>query len=522
MGGIGNEVLGLAFLGVAGALVLLMFKVWGYPYDKATNKSTAPASLVRTHRLLGYIYVAIYVYLMWEMVPRMWTYQIELPARTVAHLCLGIAIGGILIVKLSIVRFFKHMEATLVPLLGTALFICTLVLAGLALPLQFREAYLRDSALMGDTFSEERIARVREQLPKTGLDDPARLETLATSEALLDGRRVLIEKCVQCHDLRTVLARPRTPEAWRQTVKRMAERSATALFPISDDEEWEVTAYLVAISPTLQSTLRDKRKLDTINAMAQQAATMTGQKLMMEEMDMEAFDSAAAKEVFETKCSQCHAWQQVEWIPPVSKKAAVELVQRMVRNGLVASDNELADIVRYVNVTYVPADEMSPDTVSPDVDPDNPDYENPDDENPDEASSDEASSDASGTASSGPVDNVLIVNPLGSDLRFEQSELIATAGSRVRLVFNNTSGLEHNFVLVSSEEISDDVVTESYGAVDRGFLPEHADIIAGIPSVSPGSSGEVEFEVPESGKYRFVCLFPGHNFTMKGTLSSVE
>ena len=81
MFGIGNEVFGVAFLVVAGALVFLMFKVWGYPYDKATNKSTAPASLVRTHRLLGYIYVAIYVYLMWDMVPRLWTYQVELPAR---------------------------------------------------------------------------------------------------------------------------------------------------------------------------------------------------------------------------------------------------------------------------------------------------------------------------------------------------------------------------------------------------------------------------------------------------------
>ncbi len=92
----------------------------------------------------------------------------------------------------------------------------------------------------------------------------------------------------------------------------------------------------------------------------------------------------------------------------------------------------------------------------------------------------------------------------------------------MRLVFNNTSGLEHNFVLVNSEEVSDEVITESYGAVDRGFLPEHDEIIAGIPLLSPGSSGEVEFEVPKSGKYRFVCLFPGHNFTMKGTLSSVD
>ena len=317
---------------------------------------------------------------------------------------------------------------------------------------------------------------------------------------------------------------------WRQTVKRMADRSATAARPISDEEQWEVIAYLVAISPTLQSTLRDKRMLDNMSAMAQQAAVMTAKSLMDEEMDLASFYTAAAKVLFESTCSQCHPSEQVEWIPPVSKRATIELVQRMVRNGLVASEDELADIVRYVNLTYVTADEMSADAPSPDeensdtqvLDPDNPDYENPDDdENPDGDSSNEASAGDS-SASSGVVDNVLILNPLGGDLQFEQSELTATAGSRVRVVFNNTSGLGHNFVLVNSSEVSDELVAESYGAVDRGFLPEHDEVIAGIELVAPGSSGEVEFQVPESGKYRFVCLFPGRNFTIKGTLSSVE
>lgn len=485
-----NQVIALAFLTLAFALTFLMFYVWKFPYDHERNVSRGPRKLVLLHRLLGYAYVAIYVVLMWDMVPRLWTYQVELPARTVAHLFLGMTIGAILITKLVIVRFFKHMEAKLVPFLGTGLFICTLLVVGLALPFTLREAFLRDSALMGDTFSEERIARVREQLPKAGLDDPALLEELATSEALLAGRRVLINKCVQCHDLRTVLARPRTPEAWRQTVKRMADRSTTALFAVSDNEQWEVIAYLVAISPTLQRTLREKRTQDNMSAMAQQAAAITGRNLMAEEMDMASYDAEKAKEVFETKCSQCHPWKQVEWISPASKDATVALVQRMVRNGLVASDEELADIVRYINATYV--------------------------------ASDEASANEASEASAEPVDAVLTINPLGSDLRFEQADLTATAGSQVRLVFNNTSGLEHNFVLVNSEQVSDDVVTESYAAVDRGFVPEHDDIIAAISAVSPGSSGEVEFEVPKTGKYRFVCLFPGHNFTMKGTLNSVE
>jgi hypothetical protein len=74
-------------------------------------------------RLMGYVFVLIYVYLMWDMVPRLWTYQIELPTRTVVHLALGIAIGAILIIKVLVVRYFKHMESTLAPFLGTSLLI---------------------------------------------------------------------------------------------------------------------------------------------------------------------------------------------------------------------------------------------------------------------------------------------------------------------------------------------------------------------------------------------------------------
>ena len=151
---------------------------------------------------------------------------------------------------------------------------------------------------------------------------------------------------------------------------------------------------------------------------------------------------------------------------------------------------ELADIVHYINATYVDLDE--------------------------------ASTNQANRMSAEPVDQVLSLNPLGGELRFEQEDLTVAAGSRVRLVFNNTSSHEHNFVLVDSAEISDDVVTASFAAGDRGFVPEHEDIIAAIPVVSPGGSGEVEFVVPKTGKYRFVCLLPGHNFTMKGTLNTVK
>ena len=94
------------FLGVGAAATFLMYHLWGYPYDKETLHSSAPRGLIRLHRVLGYVYVMLYVYFLVQMVPRLWNYQIEFPARTVVHITLGMVIGVILVIKLAIVRFF--------------------------------------------------------------------------------------------------------------------------------------------------------------------------------------------------------------------------------------------------------------------------------------------------------------------------------------------------------------------------------------------------------------------------------
>ncbi len=142
-----NSMVGLVFIAIAASLTFLMFHIWKFPFDHQKNKSNAPPVLIQAHRILGLIYVVIYIFIMWQMVPRLWAYQIELPVRTVIHLTLGILIGALLIIKLTIVRFFKHMEATLVPFLGVTVFICTFLLIALALPFSLREVYLQNTAL---------------------------------------------------------------------------------------------------------------------------------------------------------------------------------------------------------------------------------------------------------------------------------------------------------------------------------------------------------------------------------------
>ena len=129
----------------------------------------APAATSRAalaHRIFGYVFLAIYLVLIVQMVPRLWTYQIEFPARTVVHIALGMAVGVVLLLKIAIVRFFRRLDQELVPLLGTAVLVSSFVLIGISVPSAFQEAFAT-----GRLFTPENRERVQTLLAQTGLDE---------------------------------------------------------------------------------------------------------------------------------------------------------------------------------------------------------------------------------------------------------------------------------------------------------------------------------------------------------------
>jgi mono/diheme cytochrome c family protein len=347
MSALTNTILGLAFLVLAVAATFLMYHLWGYPFDHEKLKSSAPPRLMLLHRILGYGYVAIYIILMTQMVPRLWRYQVEFPARTVVHMVLGMLIGVLLVIKIAIVRYFKHLEGTLIPLLGTSVMVCTVLVLGLSVPFSLRLLYVERHAPGGSAFGEENLQRVSVLLSRGRLQSDVPLADLVTSHGLHMGQSVLMTSCVQCHDLRTVLAKPRTPDEWTDVVRRMSDRSSI-LKPISAQDRQYVTAYLIAISPDLQQGISNERNQEQSHAMAKEIA----ENLSTGETPIEEFNLADSKKVFEVSCMQCHAANLVERHPPRTQKQAEELVNRMVDNGLDLPDADLRKIVFYLKKTY--------------------------------------------------------------------------------------------------------------------------------------------------------------------------
>jgi mono/diheme cytochrome c family protein len=281
-----------------------------------------------------------------QMVPRLWTYQIEFPARTVVHISLGMAIGVVLLLKISVVRFFRRLDQSLVPQLGTCLIVGSVVLIGISVPSAFREALATNRLL-----NEENRQRVGTLLAQVGLEDE-QCTRLTTPDALRKGQRILRQECIDCHDLRTVLAKPRTPDNWRQTVARMADRT-TMLNPLLEDEQLLVTAYLIALSPDLQKSARQLRQEQDRRDQSRQAA----ESVAGEAAAPTGYDPAAAQQLYEEMCSQCHETDVVDTSPPGNEQEANELVSWMVDEGLEATEKELAQIVRYLTETYAQSSE---------------------------------------------------------------------------------------------------------------------------------------------------------------------
>ena len=135
-----------------------------------------------------------------------------------------------------------------------------------------------------------------------------------------------------------------------QTVQRMADRT-TPLNPLDEQEQRQVTAYLVAISPLLQQSARQHRQ----HQRQREESQRTAEAVTTEQTTAVKYDAAQAKQLFEQKCSQCHKSELVEYARPSSETDVRELIGNMVENGLTATEEELTQIVRYVTDAYAKA-----------------------------------------------------------------------------------------------------------------------------------------------------------------------
>jgi len=333
-----NMILGLLFVFLAIVAVLLQAWLWGPQFwDDVAKKTRAPKAWLRVHRLVGYAFAIIYVVMMWQMVPRLWHYQLELPARTVFHAVAAIALGVMLATKISIIRFFRHFEEAM-PKLGFGILLCTTVLSVLSLPFTLR-AHALDR-------SPENVRRVQRLLGELSIPLADAAE-LSSARGLERGRGVLATTCVTCHDLRTILTKPRDSHGWYDIVRRMAEKPVVIGEPIKDSDIPFVTAYLIALSPSLQASA----KLKAAGAEKRVAAEKVVLSLATG-TPVEAVDPNVARALVEHKCTECHDLSELDKHGGDDEAGWTKILKKMVvEEGATVTEPEARTIVNFLTAS---------------------------------------------------------------------------------------------------------------------------------------------------------------------------
>lgn len=112
-------------------------------------------------------------------------------------------------------------------------------------------------------------------------------------------------------------------------------------------------------------------------------------------------------------------------------------------------------------------------------------------------------------------------------LHYNVTHIEAAPGETLRVVLENNGtvpkmAMAHNWILLASGENPDAYATAAISAGTTNYMPAalNSDVLASIPLLGPGESGEATFKAPTTpGTYSYLCSFPAHcGAGMRGVL----
>ncbi len=122
--------------------------------------------------------------------------------------------------------------------------------------------------------------------------------------------------------------------------------------------------------------------------------------------------------------------------------------------------------------------------------------------------------------------NILVIRPIRDQMQFDRKAIVVEAGKAVEILFDNTDIMPHNLVITERGAMAEvGMAAEKMGLEGQAkdFLPDTKKILWATRMVNPGQSAKLSFTAPaQTGKYPYVCTFPGHWLVMNGVMHVVE
>ncbi len=256
---------GTLFVVIGAGAMLIMLELRGNPKDRQGNQR-----LVKAHRIFGYLFVVMFLFMLFLMLNKVSAYQEEFSPRAILHIVLGLLLIPLLIVKILIVRRFKRLGSYLFGL-GGAMFLTAFALNSITAGYYF----LHQSDIRYVAISESDTGVLDENI----------------------GQLLVSKKCGKCHTLERVFRSFKSEEGWTKTTNRMAVIDAPN---IRDFDAKQIIHYLVK-----QQETREELRAKIIDV-----------------------SKEIGKTLVEQQCSTCHTLERV-YKSPKSQEEWVVTIETM-------------------------------------------------------------------------------------------------------------------------------------------------------------------------------------------------
>lgn len=244
-----TSIIGLIATLTGACAMLLMLELRG----NLRKESKVKQRLITAHKVIGYIFIALFLVILAVMFSKAGAYQGEFSPRTILHISLALLVIPLLLFKILIIRRFKRFERQ-VPGIGLAVFLAFFLLNSMTAGYYF----LQRSSIGNLSLSQEDRAVLEEQ----------------------KGQKLVVQKCQKCHTLERIFKALKTEQGWTETVNRMVSFDAPN---ITQEQGKQILHYLIN-----QQTRREKLT----------ATTSTAKEKI-------------GKHLLKQKCSFCHGLDRI-------------------------------------------------------------------------------------------------------------------------------------------------------------------------------------------------------------------
>jgi len=225
-------------LAAAATAVGAMFVRMGRPSDKARTAS------LRVHRVAGYAFIALMIFLFAGMLYKIAAYGKGLSPAAAWHGAAGFAVVVFIFLKWAVVRPFRGLQR-LAPALGIVVLGLAFVVVNLGATMDFLDwlGARREAAtpLAGETerfevAPSEEMRAMHDEMMERMAPGPA-------EDRLHAAGATFAEKCGRCHHLKRSFEGPVSSEQWPPLIKRMQGYDADW---ISDADAAEIEFYVTS------------------------------------------------------------------------------------------------------------------------------------------------------------------------------------------------------------------------------------------------------------------------------------